>query len=296
MRKVAGRIAPLSGQCYHSPHQGDALMWWIGYHGCRTLSWVSLFAVTVVGGILKTEPTKWGFASDGIAWAKENGWFLVVALSIAGGIFSGVSRLIGPPWLWDAIRRTMNRMREEGFTGIEGDMVHHHRVTLFRRKWCWMPWPWRKWWWPWGDWRWPWSGWMVAVSRSGHTTQQCWTVFFASAEEVDRCEGIVGQVWLSNTVQVQADLPAIDSSSTPEQIAEYARLTVMPIWQIQHRIKRNRPCPRALCGIPVEVNNKIWGVLVLDSRKPDTINYRGRTWQAFTSVVPQTLAELLRGV
>jgi transcriptional regulator with GAF, ATPase, and Fis domain len=70
----------------------------------------------------------------------------------------------------------------------------------------------------------------------------------------------------------------------------------MPVEVIQRRVQSRKPCPQALCAIPVEVDNRIWGVLVLDSRRAGTINYQSQTWHAFTTYVQLGLGELLNGV
>lgn len=271
-------------------------MWQFGYHSFRFISAASVFLAGLVGALLKTKAEKWGILHQYISWIQEEAWWLLIALAVVAAGTGMLTKWIGPPWLWDSIRRTLNRIREEAFAGIDGEQIHHHRVTLFRRKWSLAPVPWRCWYWPWGPWRVPWSGWMVSVARSGHTTQQCWSVFLAPEEDADNSEGVVGLVWTTKKVQVLPPLPSIQSTATEEEIAEYAKMALMPVDIIRYRVRKGTTCPRSLCGIPVEVDNKIWGVLVLDSRRPDTIKYTSKTWDAFTRAVPKGLVELLRGV
>jgi hypothetical protein len=137
---------------------------------------------------------------------------------------------------------------------------------------------------------------MIAVARSGHTGLQTWSAFLAPQQSVDNSEGLIGLVWQTKQVQIMPDLPAIDHTSTAEQIADYATQSLMPVNVIKRRVRSKRPCSRALCGIPVEVNGEIWGVLVLDSRRPNTIDYTNTTWASLTTLVPFALGELLKGV
>lgn len=76
------------------------------------------------------------------------------------------------------------------------------------------------------------------------------------------------KTWVRNGVLVVAGLPDIQDANE-EVVQEYARNTWMPTKWIKEA--RTKPRPRALCGIPVEVNGQPWGVIVLDSRSPEGI-------------------------
>ncbi len=276
------------------------MLWWVSYRILLVVSTVSVFAVTMIGAILQTDAKHWGFLETTLKLTQDWAWLLIIVLSLVTAACAGLIQFLGPPWVWDSVRETLNRIRDRAFTGIDGDPTHHHRVTLFRRKWCWYPpSPARHRFWSWGIGtlgpRGPWSGWMVPVMRSGHTTRQCWTVYLASDRDVESSEGIVGLAWQTNQVQIM-ELPEITGLSTLDQIADYARRAMVSPSFVGYRVKAGKACPRTLCAIPVEVNNRIWGVIVLDSRRTGTINYQAPEWAAHLRFAPQTLADMLKGV
>jgi hypothetical protein len=118
---------------------------------------------------------------------------------------------------------------------------------------------------------------------------------FLAPDDADNSEGIVGEVWQKNQVLVQR-LPELKATSTADEIATYAQMANMPEWWIRDRLAKKKPCPQMLCGIPIEVDNRLWGVLVLDSRRSDTIDYQSQAWPAFTLLVALSLEELLKRV
>lgn len=273
-------------------------MSWVLYRLFQACGIFSLFCVTVVGGVIKTTPDKWGSLKTEMEWIQEWAWLLIVILTVIAAACGVATKFIGRSWVWDSIRRTLDRIKDEGFAGIEGEPVHHNRVTLFRRRWCFLPSPWRHRFWPWGcgsGLRWPWSGWMVPIMRSGYTGLRSSMVFLAPEKDVDGSEGVAGMAWQTGEVQLLSALPSLTAQSTDAEIAEYADSAYMPVSLIRHRARSGKLCSRALCAIPVEVNSKIWGVIVLDSRKPDTINYKTRTLPVFRTF-QHSLGELLRGI
>jgi len=258
------------------------------------MQFLSFSGVTVLGAVLKTDPKRFGSFEPYLKWTVDNAWWLIVALSLFGLILRGVTNSFGDPAIWASVRRILEKFRNEAFSGIEGDPLHHHRVTLYRKCWRWRIDYWRSRWWPWGSNRWPWSGWMVPVARSSRTTQRMKTVYLAP-DDADRSEGIVGWVWQTNEVRV-IELPEVGQNPTPEQLQAYADASMMPLGWVQDRAKKGAQFPRVLCGIPVEVDNKLWGVIVLDSRRSNTINYKSRAWEAYTTFAQWSLSELLRHV
>ncbi len=213
------------------------------------------------------------------------------ALSLTGLVLRGVTNYFGNPLVWDSIGKILKRFRNEVFVGIDGDRQHHHRATLFKCCSCWIVTPWRSRFWPWGKGYGPLSSWMVAVARSSEDTRSTRTVFRVAGE--NDSEGIVGLVWQSGEMHV-LELPPVSATPTEEELQAYAVASMMPIEWVRHRAKKKGHFPRQLCGIPIEVKNKRWGVLVLDSRRPNTINDKGRTWSANVKFAQLSLGELLR--
>lgn len=89
-------------------------------------------------------------------------------------------------------------------------------------------------------------------------------------------------------------MPEIKEGSTDAEVTAYALQAMMPVEWIKDRLRHGKSCPRSLCGIPIEVRGKPRGVLVLDSRKPDSINYQSTAWPAFMRIVPVVLEEFLK--
>jgi hypothetical protein len=190
-------------------------------------------------------------------------WFIVAASAFLGWYL----RRRGDPWIWDKLQELLDEFQEVAFQEFQNHIKDHHRVTLFRyRKWCWNlttpmtdgRWPWR-----WG--RCPWSGWLVPVLRSGRTSQNTKAIFLAP-DNGDEAEGVAGYAWASNKVFVVTGLPQITKNSKDAQVVKYSERTFCPAPIVRDYVARGRPLPRSIGAMPIEVNNKPWGVLVLDSR------------------------------
>jgi len=99
------------------------------------------------------------------------------------------------------------------------------------------------------------------------------TVFRAA--EPDKLEGVAGQAWARNAIVSIANLPDLESIGNQDQelqaklIEEYAAGTSVTTEWVRKRLKAKRPMARSFCGLPVECNGTMWGVLVIDSRNPE---------------------------
>jgi hypothetical protein len=145
----------------------------------------------------------------------------------------------------------LDSFRDFVFDTDEGDL-HHHRITLFKHRRC-------RGWWTFGAG----SGWLVPVERSGHTTLKSRAAFRAP-DAADKAQGIAGYTWARKRMIFVEDLPDICNGGTPEALLAFAKATrITPQWLVKHKV-----CSRSFCGIPIEVQGNIWGVLVLDSRSP----------------------------
>jgi hypothetical protein len=215
---------------------------------------------------------------QGFAWVLP---ICAVYLAVA----SLAARYLKPPHTWVAIQDFLDNLWEYFFTDIvdRGEPGHHHRVTLFKwTKWTWNPlrWhiTWSHWRWPWsGWWRCPRSGWFVPVARSGHTTLRSSTRFWANPNKPTLMEGIPGLVWerarpRTKYALIIRRLPQLDANATEVDLTTYANATRVQKEWLEKRIRDNKPIARSFCGIPVEVKNKLWGVIVLDSQKEELPN------------------------
>jgi hypothetical protein len=270
--------------------------WSAIYRVAAVSQYLAAGAATLIGGLLRTKPERWGDLGAGLAWVQENSWWLIPVFAGVVLVSRGLCDWIGRPWVWEAVRTVLNDFRKQSFTLSSDDAVHQHRVTLFRRvTWVWWIWPFRGKWWPWGKRRWPWSGWLVPVVRSGHTTQQTSSVFLAP-DDADSAEGVAGVTWARQDVVLQTDLPDLSGTPTDEAIRQYATRAFVDVEWVRQRLAKRSPCPRSLCGIPVMVSGKLWGVIVLDSRSPSAIRVNSSIYKVYQDVTPAFLAELLKRV
>ena len=244
------------------------------YYSSLVLQWICVGGLVLFGGAQalnsgRLDTIRWGVVVvETIAWLNRWGTVALPTLPVLLVLGHWTCHIIGPPWVWGAIHAVLNEFREHAFhaTGVR-DPLHYHRVTLFRFcrcRWLFPLHSWRSVCWPWGVGRWPWSGWLVPVARSGHTTKTRSTIFLAP-DDADCAEGIAGQTWTTNTTLPVSNLPLINEEASPEDIGFYAQQTFVTEQWIRARIAV-KALPRSLHGIPVEVNGRLWGVLVLDSR------------------------------
>ena len=200
------------------------------------------------------------------SWGKKEGWWVILVITV----FAAGAKLwrdkLQHDWTWSLIQELVDRIALEAFKGIGGD-AHHHRATLFRHQWYWWPIPWRSRFWPWGCGRWPGSGWLVPIVRSGHTTQRSRTVFLAP-DDADNVEGVAGAVWASDKEVTVECGKIIDQSATDVEIDSYANKTKVTSAWIRQQINSKKVLYASFRGIPVEVNGRMWGALLLDSRVP----------------------------
>ena len=180
-------------------------------------------------------------------------WWLLPILLLLLPLVEWFRRYTDRVTLWPVVKSTLDDFRRHLFGSVD-DPAHHHRVTLFRR--CW--WVWRM-----KTVRNPAIGWVKVFERSGHTTQNSRTIFRAP-NEPDNARGIAGTTWAWDKVVFVEDLPDLSGNPSEKKIAEYASRSNCDIDDISNR----RPRSRALCGIPIEVKGRKWGVLVIDSRNP----------------------------
>lgn len=230
------------------------------YSGLNGAQWILGVLLLLVGAILKITPDQLkqfpSLLSKEVVAVQGAAWIWVIILSIGTGLAGLVKKVVGPPWAWETLHHFLDVFRTEAFASCAEGPEFHHRVTLFKR----VQWRWR-------FCLWPFSGWLVAVERSGHTTQRT-SAAFRATDNADSNDGIAGQVWSRRRAVLVADLPSLQGQPTDEDYAAFAERTFVTVeW-----LKRKRPFARSLLGIPVEVKGEVWGVLVLDSRDPQGVN------------------------
>lgn len=205
---------------------------------------------------------------------QQTAWITLPLLVVLSGILGLLRKHLGSPWLWDTVHHHLDVIRKAAFDIQPGDGGHYHRATLFKFqqwRWCWK--------------KWPWDGYLVPVERSGHTTRSGVSVFRAP-DQADQCEGIAGRAWANNQLVTVSGLPALSNAAPQEDFEIYSRNTGVSIEWLRQRL----PQARSLCGVPIDVKGRPWGVLVLDSRSPTGLKPEGAVMYEPTS---RLLAKIL---
>lgn len=187
------------------------------------------------------------FLYKSLILVQDHVWIGVPLAMVGVTIFESLRRSAGHPKVWQVVHEELDDFHDRVFSQTEIDDQHHHRVTLFRKvEWVFC----RR--------RWPWSGWLKPVERSGHTSRKTSSIFKAP-EAGDGCEGVAGKTWSRKKPVYVTGLPDIVADES--MIAEYARKTWTPEWWVRKRM----PTARSFYGIPLEVDNVVWGVVIIDS-------------------------------
>lgn len=192
--------------------------------------------------------------------AQRSAWWTVPILVGVTTLLTWMRKMMGPPWVWTAINEHMDLYRNELF-GAENDRIHDHRVTLFR---C-------------AKWHqriginhllFKFGPLLVPVARSGHQAQKS-TSFFRVSEKGKGTQGVAGETWSRQRVWCVMNLPQPNSVSDDSTITDYAEKTTVDKKWVIDRLRSGAGLPMSICGIPVRVGGKPWGVLVIDSVASD---------------------------
>jgi len=163
---------------------------------------------------------------------------------------------------WKVVQVLLDHYWQESFAkddDTKDDPRHFHRVTMFKH--CRFHFG-----------KWPFSGWMVPVARSGHSTKSGIRHFKASLDNPDQAEGVAGRAFAYQRMVPVYDLPNLNVARTnDDDIRRYAEKSFVSIKKIGKDRTSERPTPRSLLGIPVEVKGKPWGAIVLDSHHPKAL-------------------------
>lgn len=268
-------------------------VWRVVYRLFWFAQYAAFVGAALLGAVQKAgKPEDWNpFWGSIVRFGQAYLW-LVPLLGVLGLVGKLVCDYIGPPWVWAVVQKIVDKFAEKAFEPVPGAAAHDYRVTLFRHTWA-LERPWRGKRRPGERWRWPWSGWLVPVVRSGHTTQNTNAIFLAP-DDAYNAEGVVGQTWANRKVVQTRELPDLNVDSSDSNIREYATQTFVAEEWVRQRLRERKPFPLTLCGIPVEVGGRVWGVIVLDSRHSQAIKDKAHSYKTYQELVPAVLAELLK--
>jgi hypothetical protein len=167
---------------------------------------------------------------------------LALVGKVAQEVLSSVSKV--------RVKAVLNALHDGLFVGIPEQERYHNRVTLFRAN--------RK------------RDQLKPYCRSGTQYQRSQTFFYVSEDDERQNEGVAGLAWFRNATIFIDDVP--ESCSTwddCERCRAYAEATYVPP-ELAAKMKVRARCFLAL---PVRsFDGAIWGVLVIDSRKPGGID------------------------
>ncbi|MBV8214043.1 MAG: hypothetical protein JOZ08_12585 [Verrucomicrobia bacterium] len=236
------------------------------------IQWIAAFFLVIVAASLKADVSKYQPPLSGLLGLLQGvAWWCIPTLALAAGVTQFFQKRINQASTWGSIRFLLNEFHKLIFGKPSGaiksptDTTHHKRVTLFQYKKRITfrdDGPTRHWYFLGFDW----SGWLIPVQRSGHTTRRTSTAFWAP-DAADKVQGIAGVTWANNQRSVREDLPDISQNSSTEDLKKYADDSWLTVeWLEKKLVRKGSGWPRALYGIPVEVEGKLWGVIVLDSR------------------------------
>ncbi len=246
------------------------------------LASVSAITTALLKADPKTTTAQFGPAIGTALYILQvNSWLILFFSALAIILLNMLLRWIGEPWRWNAIQVVLDRLRDNVYKKeFPRDPYHYHRVTLFKH----VPFSVRL--------RiWPWSGWLVSMARSGHTNQNVLSVFKAP-DDGDNAEGVAGLAWISKQPESISGLPEINAESSDDLIEEYAKDVNVSASFVKRRIAKKRSNPRSLIAIPIEVNNQVKWIVVLDSRSPKDL--REIADAAASSYTP-IISHLLKG-
>jgi hypothetical protein len=247
-------------------HRGKSF-WNILYYCFVTFSWITGIIIILLSTANQAIKNEWTTVTnpsalgDIFGWLNQYSWFIAPGTLLYGGLKFTTNR-IGQPWIYRHVHTILDSAREYVFSD-RSSMLHQHKVTLYKR----VTWYWKFKCKPWSYRYFPWSGWLIPIVRSGHTQQNPKAVFMAPTNNADRAEGIAGKTWLCNKMVSIYGLPDVSGNCSEGATVHYAQSTnVTPNW-----VSQNKPPAKSLCGIPVEVEGEVWGVMVFDSREDKEI-------------------------
>jgi hypothetical protein len=228
----------------------------IAYHFAVWCRWVALCLMVIIGiGVSKKLPTDqppgtsiispdgWAKIIDLQAWFLERSWLLPALVGVWGAS-TRIRDHLGAPRFWKLVNRMLTRFRDEAFEGsATAAPLHRHRATLFIEK----------------------SGWLRPVARAGDGAR-CSTSF--EVRDGMNANSVAAAVYHHHRVIPINDLPELTADASQETINQYAERSFAPPQWIRQRLKENKQCSRAFLGIPIEINYRVRGVLLIDSLHP----------------------------
>lgn len=200
----------------------------------------------VVGACFKAKPeTLPPLLATPVTWLQV-GWLAPAVLILTPLVVWGRKRTDRRKLV--AVRGILDQICKSTFNNERFELEQHRRVTLFQHKYfCWRRWPF-------------FGGFLIPVERSGEATRSTGAIFDAP-DDGEKCRGVAGRAWSKRANVYVKRLPDLRRCTDDLAFQEYAEKSFMS----PRDLRRRPPQARALFGIPVEVGQRRWGVIVIDT-------------------------------
>lgn len=217
---------------------------------------VAAAALSVTSVAMKFEITAGaeGVWNDLIAVLQQYAIQIIILANIVLWVAHVLKRHFGNPWAWDTVKVLLEEFRVCVFFEQANLDVHLDRVTLFKKV----------------DKRWRWGcfpfyDWLCTMERTGHMNRRK-RKWFRAKDDGRTVDGVAGATWRSGQTTLKGGLPLLNKYSNSNLIESYAKETFVDSNYVRNRLNKGAALPRSLCGIIVEVENKPWGVIVIESQ------------------------------
>jgi hypothetical protein len=237
----------------------------------------------LIAGLQQFNPENWSeeiIFSYILSVAQSNAKYIIPLCGLIVILVELSERIYGSAKIWAVVHHILDEMHSCIFPPDCNKA--ENRVTLFQAKRFHLTWPWRAW--P------PWGCWLVPVERSHHLTRKSHACF--QVKDNGEAEGVAGQVYVQRTCIHIENLPNIfpDSGGNLPKLnlkfwfyknfwkarflndkqKKAIKIYSTKTWANESKIIRQRVAKknltRFLCGLTVDVEGQIWGVIVVDSR------------------------------
>jgi len=219
---------------------------------------VLTLGLAVVNATPRTDPAKWKAVglNTQFVWLQQNTVVVAPVLIVAIAFAQLTLRWIEAPRVWSAVHGILDDFRDHVFSHLKDRAEHERRVTLFKFVRF-------RWWWCW-----PLRHWVVPVERSGESTRRRVSTFHAPLDQPGKAEGVAGQSFATGRVIRLRQLPVVTADKVDaDALREYSKEAGasegrLRKWLAEHP---GQQLPTSVCGMPVVVNGRRWGVIVLDA-------------------------------
>lgn len=235
----------------------------VAFATCSAASVADIEAITPANGALR----------DCLVFLKNTAWIILPVTGFASAVLDRIKRWLKSQRVKRALQAALDALVTLAF-GVNHKPTD--RATLFKRRpFKLRPLRWRC---------------LVKYARSGHMNRKTRAVF-SIPDDSDLVEGVAGQSYAEGMIRVPYpdEDPLPDPfSGTSEEIEDYARRTfVTPGFIKEHNTKS-----RSFCAFRVTVGGNEWGVVVLDSQKPDVIGQKkGREFETIARIMGELLVD-----